>query len=314
MPELNKGLTFQDVEKVASSMIMQGVKPTVRGVIAVTGGKTESVSRLLRDFFDKRDENVAKMADEIGSSNIAKLIAGEIQVVVDRKNTQLSELASRQKDQINELIDLLEEKVSQYAAIKKESEDYISQNTLESNEKIEKARLKTQEALEAKTKAERQVVEIEQRAVNLVENAEAKASALVKEANSRAEQSNQEVRALREQVEALLIDKAKHDIERAEYDSLKGIADKLRIDLAEEKTNVVRFSTENKALNKDMIRLEADNAEYKSQSREFNKVQAQLIESQKAVSELRNELSLSERERESLSRALRGLSENKKIK
>ena len=98
---MRTGIIFEDIEKVASEMLTQGVKPTVRGVIAVTGGKTEIVSKYLRDFFEKRDLEVSKMSDEIGSSFVTKLIAGEIQLIVDRRAATLAEINARQKEQIN---------------------------------------------------------------------------------------------------------------------------------------------------------------------------------------------------------------------
>ncbi len=77
MSTSNVGVTFDQVEKVASEMMAKGIKPTVRGLMQVIGGKTETVTKYLRDFNDKRDAEVSRMADELGSSEIAKLLAGK---------------------------------------------------------------------------------------------------------------------------------------------------------------------------------------------------------------------------------------------
>ncbi len=104
------GVNYEQVSSVVLDMLSSGVKPTVRGVIKITGGKTETVSGLLRDFHDKRDAEVSKMADELGSGSIASLLANEIQIVVDRKTKALTKIVDRQKEQIAEMIELLDEK------------------------------------------------------------------------------------------------------------------------------------------------------------------------------------------------------------
>ena len=105
MNETNRGITYEQIEKIASEMLVQGVKPTVRGVIAVSGGKTAVVSKHLRDFFEKRDNIVASMADEIGSGTIAKLIASEMQIIVEKRTAELTQINKRQKEQIDEYVD-----------------------------------------------------------------------------------------------------------------------------------------------------------------------------------------------------------------
>nr|AKN38538.1 hypothetical protein [Vibrio tasmaniensis] len=104
------GVTFEQVSKAATAMLTQGTKPSVRNVMQVTGGKTETVSKLLRDFHDKRNAEVIKMADELGSSKIAELLADEMQSVVERKTASLQQMISDQKAQLDEAIELLEEK------------------------------------------------------------------------------------------------------------------------------------------------------------------------------------------------------------
>ena len=121
MMKVQNSVTFEDVAKAASSMLTQGITPSVRGVIAVTGGKTETVSMYLRDFFDKRNAEVIRMADELGSTAIAKLLASEMQTVVDRKTAQLQGIIKEQKDQLNEVIELLNNKDKSYKTLNLES-------------------------------------------------------------------------------------------------------------------------------------------------------------------------------------------------
>ena len=85
-------VSFERVSSVALDMITNGVKVTIRGVLNITGGKTETVSGYIKDFNDKRDAEILKMADELGSGAIASLLANEIQIIVDRKTKSLSDI------------------------------------------------------------------------------------------------------------------------------------------------------------------------------------------------------------------------------
>lgn len=304
MAEQIKGVTFSQVERAASEMLSQGIKPTVRGVIAVTGGKTEVVSKYLRDFFEKRDTDVSKMADEIGSSNVAKLISGEIQAIVDRKSLKLSEVIERQKKQIDELIELLEENVAESDYIKLQAQQSIDKATQEAGEKIDKANARTEKALLAQQQAEKDADESKKSAEHLVSNAEGKAIALVEAANQRAVHSEQETKALREQVKALSIDEAKREIERTEFEKAEKLLENLRLDIAEQKTSVAELGAENRALTKDVARLEKDNLEHKATAKEGVNLQTQLLESQKQITHLQHSLSVNEKERDSLTSAL----------
>lgn len=315
MREARSGISFEVVERIASDMLMQGVKPTVRGVISVSGGKTEVVSKHLRDFFNKRDTDVAKMADEIGSSSVAKLIAGEIQIIVDKKTAELSQINTRQKEQIDEFVELLEEKVSESEKIKKEALEIVETSKKETAEKIEKITLDTatkvkkieaeaKSAIEAKREIEVKIAEIELTTKNSIEASKEQASALIDVANKAAQQAEQEAKLLREQVKSLSIDEAKRDIEKAELLKTKQLFEELRLKYAELNTEVVMHASENKALLKEIARLEDENKTYKELDKELMKSQTQLIESQKNITELSSKLSLMERERESLTSAL----------
>jgi hypothetical protein len=315
MKEIGTGISFEAVEKIASDMLMQGVKPTVRGVISVSGGKTEVVSKHLRDFFNKRDTDVSKMADEIGSSSVAKLIAGEIHIIVGKKTSELSEINLRQKEQINEFVELLEEKVFESEKIKKEAMESVEVTKREATEKIEKvildatnkikkAESEAQNAIEEKRKIELKNSEIELTTKNAIDASKEQAAALVNVANNNAQQAEQETKLLREQVKSLSIDEAKRDIEKAELLKTKQLFEELRLQYAELKTEVVVHSSENKSLIKDIDRAENQIKEYNEIDRELMKSQTQLIEAQKNITTLSNKLSLMERERESLTTAL----------
>jgi len=315
MKESLKGIRYEDVEKIASGMLIQGVKPTVRGVISVSGGKTEVVSKYLRDFFEKRDTEVSKMADEIGSNSVAKLIAGEIHIIVEKRTSDLSEINIRQKEQIDEFVELLEEKVAESEKIKKDSiesmeaskkeaAERVEKTTLDTLNKIKKSEIEVEVAVEAKRLAENESAEIKLISENSITASKEQAEALVKVANTRTTQAEQETKLLRDQVKSLFVDEAKRDIEKAELEKVKQLFDELRLEHAEQKTNIVLHASENKALIKDITRLENDNKEYKQLDKELTKSQTQLIESQKMIADLNSKLSMSERERESLTLAL----------
>jgi chromosome segregation ATPase len=315
MSEAAKGVSFEQIEKVASEMIVQGVKPTVRGIMAVSGGKTEVVSKHLRDFFEKRDNEVAKMADELGSSNIAKLIASEMQVVVGRRTAELQEINQRQKEQIDELVELLEEKVRECEQIRADAQVQVDKVTREASEKVESVKKEASDKVDlANAKAEKAVAAIKQaesetekallKAESSVQSAQEKANALVEAANKNADIALREAASLREQVKALSIDAAKREIEKAEFEQQKKAMDQLRIDFAEQKTEVVRMATENRSLQKDLDRLETENQSNRHLSAELAKAQTLYVEAHRQLTDIQNKLSLSERERDSFAEAL----------
>lgn len=310
-----KGITFEEIEKIASDMLSNGITPTVRGVISVTGGKTQVVSKYLRDFFEKRDTEVSIMANEIGSTNVAKIIASEIHSIVDKRTFELTDVNVRQKEQIDELVELLEEKEKETDKVKKESAQSIEIAKNEATQKIEKILLETsnkikkieieiQSTIEDKQQAEKESSETKIVSLNATKASREQADALVDAANKRASQAEHESKLLREQVKSLSIDEATRDIEKAEYEKIKQLLEQMRFEYAEQKTEVVKATVQNQALTKDIKRLEDDNQEYKHIDKELTKSQTQLLESQKTILELNSKLSLSERERESLSSAL----------
>jgi chromosome segregation ATPase len=100
----------------------------------------------------------------------------------------------------------------------------------------------------------------------------------------------------------LSVDVAKLESGQELFEEQKITLTELRLELAEQKTETVRISTENKSLEKDVTRLEADNAEYKGRANDFYAMQSQLVEAQKLIAQLKVELSDSEKEREVLTK------------
>ncbi len=313
--EKTKGITFEEVEKIASGMLLNGIQPTVRGVRSVSGGKSEVVSRHVRDFFEKRDSEVSKMADEIGSGNIAKLIAAEIHTIVEKRTSELSLVNIRQKEQIDELVELLEEQVlvsekstkeslELVESIKSETTLKIEKITSESLDNIKKSEEVLKAANEEKAKAIAQSAEAQLLSTNAIAASKTQAQALVDAADTRAEKAEQESKLLREQVKALSIDEAKREIEKAEHSKTRQLFEQMRLEHAERNTDLVVQQSENRSLIKDITRLEEDNKEYKQLDKDLSVSQTQLVESQKMITDLNGRLSLSERERESLTLTL----------
>lgn len=322
----SKGVQYDAVASAAISMIKSGMKPTVRGVIKVTGGKTETVSGLLRDFFDKRDAEVSKMADELGSSAIASLLASEVQIVVDNKTKSLSEIVERQKEQIAEMVELLNEQETDCQHRIDLAEAKAHQAVSESSDKVKASLVKLQameeqrnaaieQAEDSEKNATAEIVKVElasqaaidnaeQKANVLVESAKKEADSLVLAANKQIDKAESETRNLRAQVKDLSVDQAKHEIERVQFTKAQEKLDSLITDIAEYKTLVVQLKTEKISALKDIERLEKDAQSAKDNANKLSEAKTQLIEVQKQLSQSQHELSQSNRERESLSHAL----------
>ena len=315
MNETNRGVTYEQIEKIASEMLVQGVKPTVRGVIAVSGGKTAVVSKHLRDFFEKRDSVVASMADEIGSGTIAKLIASEMQIIVEKRTAALTQINKRQKEQIDEYVELLEEEVKKSEQIKLESQQAVETAQKEANEKIEKISLEAnnktakakesqEAAIEAQKNLEKEISEVKLLTENTIAAAKEQAEALVDAANARLEEAQQETKILREQVKSLSVDEATRAIEKAQLEKNRELLEALRLEYAELNTQVVRYAAENAALLKDISRLENDNKHYKELEKDLYKYQTEVVEYQKQLTDMNSRLTLLQKERDSFATAL----------
>jgi len=322
----SKGVNYEKISSVALNMLSNGIKPTVRNIIQLTGGKTETVTRLLRDFHDKRDLEVSKMADELGSSAIASLLANEIQLVVDRKSKGLAEIVERQKEQIAEMIELLDEKETDCQHQIELAEVQSNKAINESIEKVKVATDRIDSAILAQDLAEKALANIkkeseieianiksetinsvqaaEQKAAILVESAKNEADALVQAANKQLDKAESETIILRQQVKELSVDQAKFEIEQAQFEQAKTTINQLQDLVAEQKTLVVQLQTEKVGLVKDTDRLESDLVNAKDKTEKLTQAQTQLVELQKQLSQAQHDLSLSQRERESLSQAL----------
>jgi chromosome segregation ATPase len=75
--------------------------------------------------------------------------------------------------------------------------------------------------------------------------------------------------------------------------------------LANERTAIVQLQTQEESRRSEIERLTGELLEIKSDSKQLTAAQGQLVELQRQISQLQSDLSLSERERESLSVALR---------
>jgi hypothetical protein len=308
-------ITYAQVAKIALDMLSQGVKPTVRTVIRLTGGKTETVSRFLRDFYNKRDEEVSQMADELGNSKLAELLATEIQVVIDRKTTALTEIVDRQKAQLSELVELLDEKEEECKHRIDITEAQSVQTVNEMKEKLENNLKILATTVGEKEKAEEEVISIQYKTNKLIAFTEQKSQSIVdaskKETDSHIRLANHQIIkmesetvTLREQVKILTVEAAKHEIKHLHYGQSQKKLEKALISISNQQILIAQLQTENSAINKNNLRLEIDIKESKTKADQFSQVQALIIEKQNQISQLSHDLTQSNRERDSLSQAL----------
>lgn len=311
-----KSVSFEQIAKAATDMLNNGITPSVRKLLTVTGGRTETVSEHLRDYNNKRSAEVLKMADELGSSAIAKLLASEVQIVVDRKNEKLHMLLAEMKEQRDEIIELMSE-------LQQDASHQIEISEARSTHAINDANQKIASAVEDAVKAEAKIAEYakiaqlakqdaeglvkmaETKSELLIVNAKSEADALVQAANKRADTAEQEAIILREQVKLLSVDQAKRQIEQGLHQQTLESHQKAVAELADERTKNTRLQIqlENQVTN--IQRLTSENQDFRSDSKNLASLQGQYIELQKQFTQSQHSLSQSERERESLSVALR---------
>jgi hypothetical protein len=315
---IKTNITFEQVSKVASNMINKGITPTVRSVMQVTGGKTATITSFLRDFHNKRDAAVSKMADELGSTEIAKLLASEVQSAVDRKTTSLTEVVERQKSQLSEMVELLGEKESECQELIELTENKCNQAINAISEQFEKnkemiatAQMDKEKAIEeaiaTQSEAEQKISLEKQRSEAAIETSKSEAKSHIQVANNRLEKAELETVSLREQVKLLTVDAAKQEIKQTQYEQAIAQLEELKRETSDKKMLVVQLQTEKTAFTKDNVRLEADLKASKIKVDELSQSHVQLIEVQKQLSQSQHDLSQLQRERDSLSQALESI-------
>jgi chromosome segregation ATPase len=310
-----KPVSLEDVQNQANKMIGRGENPTVNSVIDVIGGRRENVGKYLKAFWDKRDEEAAKIADEIGSSEIGRLLAVEMHNIVTRKTESMRSIINRQKDQLDEWQQLTEaheaecQERIELAQIEADKQirlsDEAAQKAIVRADKADTAReLSEKETLANQNAAEKEIAMEKQKATTLVEAAKAEANALVSAAMVRLDKSETQCQTLREQVNALNVDEARRQIEHQQYEKALEKLDKLQSDLAEYKTAGVKLTAEAESYKRDITRLTTDLTEAKVRLEKSADAQSLLIEAKNQISQLQHDLTQSEREKQSLSQAL----------
>ncbi len=291
-------VNYDTVAQAASTMLQHGSKPTVRAVMAVTGGKTETVAQLLRDFHDKRNAEVLRMADELGSSTMAKLLADEVQTVVDRRTASLKDQILELTERLNESIELLSEKENDCQHRIELAEAHATQriHDAELRANAAEARIDAAETLVKNAKAElqnaeqnaiRDIQETKAHADLLVSNAQNEARALANAADKRTEKAETETASLREQVKALSIDEATRQLERQQVLDAQLTKDTLKDALSDTKAKIAQLEQALKGAEKDNTRLESDLAEFKIMAKQLPTALAELNEANKQVTFLR---------------------------
>lgn len=328
------GVTFDKVEKVINDMLLNGIKPTQRAVRDVTGGRTEKVTELFNAVFKKRDLEIAKIADEIGSSDVGKLIAATLTDMVNKKNLSLQNQLEQKQSQLDELNELMQEKEdecqSSIQLIQIKSDDEVSQSAAERDKAIERADRAEVERAEVLEQAQTRVVDAnrasedaikqsealikaeQQKAETLVESAKKEAAALVQASDKRLDTAERELAQLREQVKQYTVAEAKHLLEKEQFEQTKVALGKYQDQLSESKTDAVRLKTENINFEKDTKRLIDELKHSKKQFEKAGEAQVLLIEAQKTISQLQHDINSSEKQRESLSQALASSGDNRK--
>jgi chromosome segregation ATPase len=297
-------VTYNLVESKADEMVGNGIAPTVKGLRGALGGRTENIARYLKEYHAKQKAKADKIADEIGSQQIGRLLAAEMQNIVTRKTQEHLKTIEGLETQNEEYVSLLEEKEDECSQrIQKHEDDMrkaisiAEDNAKKSADKVEAANNEKHNALEA-------LEQISSESASKVKYEEERAKALVEASERRLESAESELKGLRVEVNALRVDEAKRQIEKEQFEQTKLHMSKLQDELADHKTMAVKVSTENIGLDKDVNRLYGELKEVKAQLEKMNGAQALLVESQKKEAQLLRDLNQTEREVKSLSQAL----------
>lgn len=313
------GISFEQVAKVATNMISQGINPTVRGVMSVTGGKTDTISTHLRDFNVRRNAEVLRMADELGSSAIAKVLANEVQIVVDKRTAQLQTALDETKALSDEFVELMaeQERDCLHRIEMAEAKATLATNEAETKiaqakERAEAAESQVEEAhktvIDTQVKADEAVKANENKCDLLIANAKTEAASLVDAANKRADKAEQEAASLREQVKLLSIDQAKREIEEAQHQKMVEVHNKTIAELAQERTLNTKLQTQQETLKAEISRLSNELTQSEQIETALSKTMADLAQERTLTAKLQT---LQERHEAEISRLSKELADSR---
>lgn len=297
-------ITYERVAEVANNMVTNNDEPSVAKVIAVTGGKRQTVMEFLRAWKDKRNQDVQRLASDIGSSKVGQLIASEISIMLDKSNSALLETIERQKLEIEEYTQTIKElekrNESEISLAKIKSDDAIKV----SDEKVRTMSVKLDEALQEKRDAEMLVKEAERKAQTLIEAANSEAEKLVAAANNERDKSQDEAKQLREQIKELTIDEAKRELEKAESERARDQLSETQSKIADLNTLLTQVQTQNESLTIEKDRNYSELQEAKVQANKAMQLQTQLLTKEGQLGEVNSKLSQAEKQVESLNRTI----------
>lgn len=252
-------VSFDDISRVASEMLLNGIMPTVRTVINQTGGKTSSVSQFLKDFFAKREMEINSVANEIGSTNMGKILAAEVQSLVHKKTEELQQSKTSTETLLEESIGLLKDNERELELFKAKTDKELEEIKEDAINKISLANLKVAKAEKLQASHEKTMSELQESLKSSIKVAEQKASALIESADKRTLQAEQETATLRLQVKDLSIDEATRKIERTQYEKMEKALNAIILEKSDQNSVIVRLETEKEYLMKDISRLDQKN-------------------------------------------------------
>lgn len=286
MNDSQKGtVTYDRVAEVATAMLANGLTPTVRSVLEVTGGKTTNVSAFLSEFMKKQDEQVLKLAETLGSGEVAKLLAAEIQNGIIQRTAAQGKIIESQAARIEELQQLLEQTAADAEAERLEAAKSIEQAKAEAAEQVQAA---ASRADAARARADE--------AVSEAQRAQQGAAASVDAARTAQEKAENEAQSLREQVKQLSIDAAKRELLQAESEQNREQLAALRLEHAQRNTDLAEQRAELRAAQKEITRLEGVEHDARKGAADLVRSQAELVQMSKRISELEKALGARESE------------------
>jgi hypothetical protein len=321
-----KEVSFEQVEIIMSRMISKGLTPHIRDVREEARCSQATAIKLFNEVKEKHRKEAAKVADEFGSGEVAKLIAAELNNMVITKTTKLHEANEDLRLQVEELTNEFMQHEKDCVARITEAESLAENQVAEAEERAQKAIQKAENAESekveaivkakddvavAKSEAEQATKEANERvnaseheAKTLINAAKSEAEKLVQSAERRLEAAEKESAQLRQKVQELTISEAKHALEKEQFEQQKATIIDLQEKLADAKTTNVRVSTQNESVDKDNARLLKELDIVKGQLEKASDAQGMLVETQKQLGQIQNALGLAERERDSAQRSL----------
>lgn len=300
---VDKELVF----KTCETLMANGIKVTVGSVSTRTGGNRNSVTTWISEWKSEYNARQLQLAEELGSSEVGKMLSSAIQQMVNLKTERFEEVHTRQKEEIADINEQIE-------GIRLDAQRDIDASQTQLNNTL--VQIDNQQA-KHKLELEQKQAKIDELNVEiklLTDEGEKQSgihSGIVENLQRQIDKLNDDLKQAREENGTLKLEEAKWALASEEVTRTKEKMIDLQNDLAGEKvqtaTTQAQLSAKESIMSERDIEINRLREDLKTQQKritDLERTQTKYTEQVKEVEELKGELRIANKERELLTQQI----------